>query len=307
MPYIHAGAKVASFHEPKSDWEICALLAKKIQERAKAKGVSTFKDRQGNDKQLDTVYDAFTFQGTVGENDEDAVAKQILELSTNLEGVEWEKLKKNGYARFTAVGNAAASIGNACDIEPGETVSPFTWHTQKKMVYPTLTRRMQFYIDHDLYLELGEELPAHKEPPTAGGNYPLVLTGGHTRWSIHAAWRDDALMLRQQRGVPVMYIGAEDAKARGIEDGEEVEVRNDIDAFRIHAKVSPSVRPGEVIIYHAWENHQFKNGKGFQNLIPSPINPVELAGGQFHLRPMFICLQPAQNDRDTRVEVVKVA
>ena len=55
---------------------------------------------------------------------------------------------------------------------------------------------MQFYLDQELYLEMGETLPVHKDPPTAGGRYPLTLTGGHTRWSIHSAWRDDALMLR---------------------------------------------------------------------------------------------------------------
>jgi hypothetical protein len=30
---------------------------------------------------------------------------------------------------------------------------------------------------------------------------------------------------------------------------------------------------------------------------------VELSGGQFHLRPMTICMQPSHTDRDTRVEV----
>ena len=59
--------------------------------------------------------------------------------------------------------------------------------------------------------------------------------------------------------------------------------------------------------YRGWENYQFEGGKGFQNLIPSPINPIELAGGEGHLRPISICLQPSQNDRDTRVEVSRVS
>ena len=67
------------------------------------------------------------------------------------------------------------------------------------------------------------------------------------------------------------------------------------------------MRPGQVVIYHAWENFQFRNQKGYQNLMPTPLNPVELAGGQFHLRPNFICLQPSTSDRDTRVEVSKSA
>jgi nitrate reductase alpha subunit len=133
-----------------------------------------------------------------------------------------------------------------------------------------------------------------------------MLTGGHTRWSIHGNWRDDALMLRQQRGEPVIYMSSEDAEARGIADGAQVRVWNDLDEFQVMAKVSPAVRKDQLIIYHAWENFQFKNGKGFQNLIPSPLNPVELAGGQYHFRPTVICMQPSHTDRDTRVEVEPV-
>jgi DMSO reductase family type II enzyme molybdopterin subunit len=308
MPFIHGGEKVApSFHEAKSDWEISALLAKKIQERAAARGVKPYASRLGGERRLDRLWDDFSYGGTYSETDDDKVAGDLVRLSTNLEGVEWETLKKKGWARFTAIGEGGTSIGNACEIKPEDTVSPFTFHVEKKIPYPTLTRRIQFYLDHDLYLELGEALPTHKDPPKSGGDHPLILTGGHTRWSIHSSWRDDALMLRQQRGEPVMYMSVEDAQARGIADGEVARVSNDIDAFEIHVKVSPSIRPGQVVIYHAWENFQFRGGKGFQNLMPTPLNPVELAGGQYHLRPNFICMQPSVTDRDTRVEVSKLA
>jgi len=307
MPYIHAGSKMTSFQEARSDWEVCARLAKTIQERATARGITVFKDRNGNERPLQSLYDDFTMDGTYNEDDEEKVAADLVKMSSNLSGVDWEQLKTKGYARFTGVGNSAVSIGNACDVPAHDTVSPFQYHVEKKEPYPTLTRRIQFYIDHPFYLELGETLPVHKDPPKAGGDYPLTLTGGHTRWSIHSAWRDDARMLRLQRGRPVMYMSVTDAQTRGIADGELVEVRNDLDSFRIHAKVSPAVRPGQLIIYHAWENYQFADGKGFQNLIPSPINPVELAGGEGHLRPISICLQPSQNDRDTRVDVVRIA
>ena len=151
---------------------------------------------------------------------------------------------------------------------------------------------------------MGEELPVHKDPLTAGGKHPLMLTGGHTRWSIHANWRDDRLMLQQQRGQPVVLMNPGDARERGIVDGARVRVFNDLDEFQIMAKVTRALRREQVLIYHAWENFQFKGGKGFQNLIPSPLNPVELSGGQFHLRPMLIAMQPRHTDRDTRVDVV---
>ena len=131
----------------------------------------------------------------------------------------WEELKKHGYARFTGVGNSIVSIGNATPITADDTITPLVDHVIDKKPYPTLSRRIQFYLDQELYLEMGEQLPVHKDPPTAGGRYPLQLTGGHTRWSIHSAWRDDKLMLRQQRGEPVAYMSTADAAARGIHDG----------------------------------------------------------------------------------------
>ena len=303
MPFIHAGEKATSFYEAKSDWEICALLAKAVDRRAAARGITEFQDRAGRQRSFVGLYDQFTSGGRFGPTDDDAVAAAVLEGASNLEGVQWEDLKQRGWARFTGVGTSIASIGTAAPIAPDDTITPFTDHVFGKKPYPTLSRRIQFYLDQELYVEMGEELPVHKEPLTAGGNHPLQLTGGHTRWSIHSAWRDDRLMLQQQRGQPVMYISTPDAAARGVADGDRVRVFNDLAAFEVMAKTSPALRPGQLILYHAWENFQFAGGKGFQNLVPTPLNPVELAGGQFHLRPMSICMQPSHTDRDTRVEV----
>ena len=87
-------------------------------------------------------------------------------------------------------------------------------------------------------------------------------------------------MLRLQRGRPIMYISIPDAKDRGIADGEEVEVRNDIDSFRIHAKLSPSLRPGQLIIYHAWEEvyHDSRGTRRFpERSSEGPIDQSRLA------------------------------
>lgn len=306
MPFVHAGEKVVSYYEARSDWWILSQLARLLDARADARGLRGFRDRRGDERSLEGLYQRFSSGGRLGPEDDDAVAREILDQASNLEGVSWEELKGRGWARFTGTGDGAVSIGNATDIRPDDTITPLTRHVVDKLPYPTLSRRMQFYLDQELYLEMGEELPVHKDPPDAGGRHPLRLTGGHTRWSIHAAWRDDQLMLRQQRGEPVMWMSREDAGARRIGDGERVKVWNDLASFQVMTKVSPSVRPGQLILYHAWENFQFPGGRGFQNLVPSPLNPVELAGGQFHLRPMAICLQPSHTDRDTRVEVARI-
>ena len=96
-----------------------------------------------------------------------------------------------------------------------------------------------------------------------------------------------------------------DAAARGVADGDRVRLRNDIGAFEIQAKVAPSVRPGQVVVYHAWEPFQFASGRSHQALLPSPINPIQLAGGG-HLQPMMIVGEPGLSDRGTRVELERI-
>ncbi len=304
-PFLHTGEKAVDTGQAWHEWKLFSRFAKHISETAKRRGLDKYTDMVGNKRSLAGFYDEFSYRGKFGEDAGADVAAEIVRRSTNLKE-EFSEIQKKGFSRFTGTGGSSISITNATDIKENETITPLTDHVQKKQVYPTVTRRIQFYIDHPFYLELDEALPRHKDTPIAGGNYPLLLTGGHTRWSIHAQWRDDKLMLQQQRGVPVMYMSVEDAAARSIDDGDDVVVSNDLDSFTIQAKVSPALRTGQTIIYHAWENYQFAEGKGFQNLIPTPLNPVELSGGQFHLRPVFISMQPGHFDRDTRIEVRKV-
>jgi DMSO reductase family type II enzyme molybdopterin subunit len=303
MPYIHSGEKAASYYASKSDWEILSRLAMAVDRRAKQRGVASYVDRQGNERPLDNLYQKFSQEGAYGPTDDEKICAALLDDADNVGGIRWEALKKKGFSRFTASGRGSGGIGNATEISPGETITPLTQHVFQKMPYPTLSRRMQFYIDQELYLEMGEELPVHKDPPRSGGDHPLMLTGGHTRWSIHANWRDDRLLLRQQRGEPVMCMAPGDAARRNIADGAQARVFNDLDEFQVMVKVSPALREGQLLLYHAWENYQFKDARSFQNLMPAPLNPVELAGGQYHLRPMVLAMQPNHTDRDTRVEV----
>ncbi|HLC30651.1 MAG TPA: molybdopterin-dependent oxidoreductase, partial [Dehalococcoidia bacterium] len=303
-PWAHLNRKATEpLGEAKSEWELFVLLARKIEERARERGSLTYRDAAGKERRLDQLEDKITFGGLYNEDDEEGLARDAYLNATNVEVTSWEEFQEHGIAPYTGVGKVMRSIGNACDIVPGEPVVPLTWHTEKKEPYPTLTRRIQFYIDHEWYLELGEALPVHKAPPKAGGDYPLQLTGGHARWSVHSDWVDDSLLLSLQRGEPVLFMSQGDARARGIEDAQPVEVYNDVGSFRALAVASPAVRTGQVVIYHAWENFQFSRWDHFKRVMPSPLNPIELVGGYFHIRPIPMNCHPGLNDRGTRVEV----
>jgi DMSO reductase family type II enzyme molybdopterin subunit len=305
--YVHLADKaVEPMYDSKSEWEIWCLLARKLQERAAERGIASYLDGAGRERRLDRLYEKVTFNGLYEPEDDEAVTRDTFVNTANVEPMSWEEFKERGVAALTHVGMQVWSIGNACDLVPGEPIVPLTWHTEKKQPYPTLTRRIQFYIDQDLFLELGEALPVQKEDPRAGGDYPLRLTGGHARWSVHSIHVDSALLLRLQRGEPLVFLSAADARARGIADGNEVEVRNDLASFRIRAAVSPAVRPGQVIIYHAWENFQFRGWRHFKSVMAAPLNPVELAGDYFHIRPITLGCCPGLSDRETRVEIKRV-
>jgi DMSO reductase family type II enzyme molybdopterin subunit len=307
-PFAHVLTRaVAPRAESKSDWAFHALLLKTIQARAQERGQLTFKDRAQEERRLDSVYDEFTFGRRFTEENAEDFLREILALNTNLNGVTWDALKEKGFERYTEVGMGVPSIGNATDIKPDETITAYTWHTRDKMPWPTLTRRLQFYIDHAVYLELGEELPVHKDNPPIGGDYPLQMTGGHTRWSIHTMWRDHKNLVRLQRGGPMMVMNPGDVATRGLRDGDLARAWNDIGSFEARVKVSPTVRPGQVIVYHGWEPYQFKGHRSHQTILPSPFNPIQFAGGYFHLQPFMITGEPGQNDRGTRLEVGPVA
>jgi anaerobic selenocysteine-containing dehydrogenase len=184
-PFAHVTTRaVAPRAEAKSDWEFHCLFLKELQQRATQRDVTTFVDRAGKERRLDRVYDEFTFGRRYTEDNPEELLDELLSCTTNLGDIRWPALKQKGFERYTGLGFDYVNIGNATDIKPGETITANTWHTQKKLPWPTLTRRIQFYIDHPFYLELGEALPVHKDPPKIGGDHPLQLSGQHARWSI---------------------------------------------------------------------------------------------------------------------------
>ena len=113
-------------------------------------------------------------------------------------------------------------------------------------------------------------------------------------------------MLQLQRGEPVLYISSRDAAERGVQDHDLVTVYNEAGSFRIHAKLSPAVQPGEVIVYHAWEPYQFSDWRGSQEPVVSSWKPLHLVGdyGQLHFRVAYA--SPNYSPRGTPVEVIRV-
>ena len=291
--------------DTKPEWEIWCLLAEKIEERAKARGFVEYKDSRGQSHRLDNIYSQFVVDEKFRDPDNvaDEWVRDTVVAGTLPEGTTLQTLRETGYMRFTDLGVAPYSLGQASDVRPDETFAPFRWHVEKGYPYPTLTRRAQFYIDHEWFLEAGEELPVHKDNPRMGGDHPLVLTSGHSRWSIHSMNAASPIMLETHRGRPHMVMNPQDAAARGLADGDEARVYNDFGEFLVPVKLSPSAMSGQVICYNGWEPYMHRGWKDQSNIEPGMIKWLHLAGGYGHFKYWPIQWQPVQIDRSIRVEV----
>ena len=120
------------------------------------------------------------------------------------------------------------TISQASTIQPDEVHNPLRWHTEDKIPYDTLVRRAQYYIDHEWFLEAGEELAdVHKEPPgTAVPKRRFQMTSGHNRWSIHSMNLTNNIIQNTHRGEPFVFIN--DQRRRRpwrIENGEKMQAR----------------------------------------------------------------------------------
>ncbi len=297
IPFVVVGDRaVPPLYESKHEWDVAFLLAKAIQERARACGVQPYTDSRGIVHDLANLYDEMSADGayTEGERGEERALDFILQYSaiTRNSGLGeggWAKAVEKGMVKIKAVQPSALAVmfnSVYSDYTEDEPMNSCGWFVNRKNPWPTLTGRQQFYIDHEWFLETDEQLLIHKELMHAGGEYPLRLTGGHTRWSMHSIWRANEQLLRLQRGEPVGYIAQADAAKRGIKDNDRIRVFNDIGGFEVLAKVSPAVQPGEVIVYHAWEGYQFKDGATQNDTVSSPIKPTNMVGnyGQLHYR-----------------------
>jgi DMSO reductase family type II enzyme molybdopterin subunit len=275
-PYVVVGDRaVEPLGEAKGEWEIMALLARRLQERARQRGL------RGT---LAQIYDLFSENGRYGPGDDERVLDEILRPSSLTRGVGWSEARRQGAVAMRSAGSWGVTSGVGSELEAGGTLSPSRIHVEDKRPWPTLTGRQQFYLDHLWFFEADEVLPRWKPLPRPGGRYPILLTGGHTRWSVHAIWRTDRDLLRLQRGGPALWMSVEDALERRLRDGDPVRVRNDHGSFRVGIKVSPAMAPGVALLDHAWEPYQFPGWRGNMEVVSSPYKPLHFVGNYGHLR-----------------------
>lgn len=262
--------------ECKPDWDIMALLTRKIQERAIARGIGPIQDGEVT-RDLHTIHDDFTRNGEL--NTDYDVFRYIVENSPEFDGVSVEEATERGFI----VMNEQAGLNQP--LEKDQPYNPFTAQTDGKQPYETLTGRITFYCDHPRFVKLKSTVPtARLYAGPEASNYPLHFYSPHARWGIHSNWRSNKYLLRLQRGEPNIYINPKLAAERGIRDGDRVKLFNANGEFFAQAKFYPSIPVDSIMMEHGWEPHQYIHRKPMNNSHATLLQPLELVGGWGHLQ-----------------------
>jgi anaerobic selenocysteine-containing dehydrogenase len=108
------------------------------------------------------------------------------------------------------------------------------------------------------------------------------------------------------RGEPFVFINNEDAADLGIENGDKVKMMSNVGEMLIQAKLSPAVRPGQLIVYNGFEPYMHENWYGQADIEPGHVKHLGFAGGYGHLKYRVLAWQPIPADRAVRVDLEKV-
>jgi len=309
LNFVLSDRAVAPPDEALPDIEIGIRLLGKIEAQAKKRGMKEFRDPSGNMRSLEGLVDRMTQGGALRDEEKryDEAVRDNAVYGILPKGTTLETLREKGAVRFTGWGLVGHGVSQASTLRPDEVHNPLRWHTEDKLPYDTLVRRAQYYIDHEWFLEAGEELPTHKEPPNHGGaRRRFQMTSGHNRWSVHSMNLTNNIIQNTHRGEPFAFINDEDAAELEIENGERVKLVNDVGEVRIAAKVTPACRPGQVIVYNGFEPYMHETWYSQSDLEPGHVKWLGLVNRYGHLTYRPLSWQPIPADRAVRVDIEKL-
>ena len=209
----------------------------------------------------------------------------------------------------------------------GRAYSAFTYNVERLVPWRTLTGRQHFYLDHEMYLAFGENLPTYKPSPkpefygdlreTLKNEEAKILNclTPHGKWHIHSTFGDNLRMLTLSRGCEPCWMSETDAEELGIKDNDWVEVYNDHGVYCTRAVVSTRIPKGVCIVYHVPERtvgipkSQVRGNKragGHNSFTRIHLKPNLLAGGYGQFTYHFNYWGPTAPNRDTHVVVKKM-
>ncbi len=186
------------------------------------------------------------------ESDKDIVKSCFDSDHPYLEGIDFDYMQKNGWARY-------------------KIPEPYLPHAEGN--FGTASGKCEF-------ISQSSGLPAYKEVAYAEGekaDYPLQLLSIKNTKGFHNSSHANVKHLHQKEGRPWLDIHPEDAIARDIQNGDELMAFNQRGQVILEAKVTERIRPGVVCMPHGYWPSLVKGGQASNNLTDDRL--TDIGGG----------------------------
>jgi nitrate reductase / nitrite oxidoreductase, alpha subunit len=221
------------------------------------------------------------------ELDENEAALKVIEVllatgGPETEGITLEMLQKGPVRLHSAA--------------PGDRQVPFYEQVHHRQPFPPpsypaplaatgqflRSGRIEFYKDEDLFLSEGEQLPVHKETyleteyrvnPEVRDKYRLRYVTKNSLYRVHSTHSNNSVLLELQDNKAKVFLNREDAIARGINDGDLVQIYNDRGKTRAYAILDPGCSAGTAIFEEGWWSRYLGN-EGYNTLTYPWIKPL---------------------------------
>ncbi len=170
------------------------------------------------------------------DTDEDVCRQALRSASPRMKGIDWPSLSEAGWMRLAVP----------------ERFAPFA-----EGGFPTPSGKCEFYSETAARLGY-DPLPDYTPPrenvrsaPQLAAKYPLAFISPPCRNFLNSSFANLPFALAAEKE-PRLDIHPDDARARGIADGERVRVFNDRGSFTVKAAVTTRARPGVVVAPSVW-------------------------------------------------------
>ena len=193
------------------------------------------------------------------DSDEDICRTAVASTKPKMAGVTWEKVKAEGWQKLAVP----------------ERFAPFA-----EGGFPTPSGKCEF---HSKWLEDQgiDPLPFYNPPAEVADEalakrYPLAFLSPPARNFLNSTFANIA-RFREFEREPHLDLHPDDAKARGISDGDAVRVFNDRGSYTLRARINGKPRPGVVVAPSVWWKKYSPDGRNANNLTSQRV--ADLGGG----------------------------
>ncbi|MEO5761098.1 MAG: molybdopterin oxidoreductase family protein [Vicinamibacteria bacterium] len=170
--------------------------------------------------------------------DDEALLHQAVDWKhTRLEGITIERLKSETHARLNV---------------------PEEWAPFANGNFPTISGKCEFYSETEKAAgrdPLPNYIPPREGPisnPVLAKTYPLAFISPPAHHFLNSTFSGQPIFVRREGGEPALTIHPDDARARGIVEGQMVRTFNARGEFFAKAHVSDAARLGVVVGLSIW-------------------------------------------------------